>query len=116
MRQPLIIRRDASTNGATPVNVTALVLQPGETWLVRGVALDNESGEQITVAFGIVSMGAFTRIGALATVATGDAFSATAYILLREGEQLAAQVIGTALSGDVKLTASGWIIDCDEED
>lgn len=116
MRTPLIIRREASTNAATAVNVTALPLQPGETWLVRGVALDNESGESITVAFGILSMGAFTRVGALATVASGDAFAGTAYLLLREGEQLAAQVIGAALTGPVTMAASGWICTDDYEE
>lgn len=116
MQQPLIIRREASTNAATAVNVTAPIVKPGETWLVRGVALDNESGEQITVAFGIISMGQFIRVGALATVASGDAFSATAYLLLREGEELAAQVTGAALSGPVILAASGWICTDDYEE
>ncbi len=115
MRSPLIIRETGSTNAATPANIVTTTIPPGQTWLVRGVALDNESGEQITVAFGVISMGQFTRMGALATVANDDATSGTAYLLLREGEKLAAQVTGAADSGPVLFSASGWIF-CDEDE
>ena len=116
MREPLIIRRTGSTKTTTPTNIESIQVPAGQLWLIRGVALDNESGEQITVAFGIENGSDFTRISALATVANGDAFSGTAYMLLREGEKLAAQVTGTADSGLVKMSASGWIFDCDEEE
>lgn len=116
MKTPLIIRETGQTNGATPSNIVAVPIPPGQTWLVRGVALDNESGEQITVAFGILSMGQFTRVGALATVANGDATSGTAWLLLREGEKIAAQVTGAALSGPVTFVASGLIFGCEDEE
>lgn len=114
MRQPLIVRQSGSTNEGTAVDIVAPVVKPEQLCVVKGLAIANESGEQISAAFGILEMGEFTRVGAQVNVNDSDCYSSIAYLILREGEQLSCRVTGSALIGKVVLVVSGEICDWSE--
>lgn len=107
MLTPLRSRITGTTNGSTAVEVKLPQIKPGQLARVRHLALSNQSGESVTLRFGLITMGSFTPIWAKQTVADADAFGALVDLILLEGDVLAAEVTGSAKSSTVIFIASG---------
>lgn len=104
-------RRVATTNAGTAVDVTIPQIKPGQRARVRHLALHNESGETVTVAFGILEGATFHQVYAIQSVATADAFGVLVDLLLLEGDTLDARVKGTANTAKVTFIVSGVLED-----
>lgn len=114
MGQPVRTRRTATTNAATAVDVTGDKVMPEQIMHLRHIALANNSGESVTLLFGILTGADFVQILAKQTVATGDAYGTEIDLLLLEGDQLSARVTGAADKGLVELFVSGKLLDWSE--
>lgn len=104
-------RRSATTNAGSAVDVTIPAIKPGQRARVRHLALHNQSGESVKVAFGILEGSTFHQLYAIQTVANGDAFGVLVDIMLLEGDTLDAQVTGTANKSTVTFIVSGELED-----
>ena len=78
---------------------------------IEFVSLVNSSGETVKVAFGLTDMSGFTQLAAIISPANGDAAGLAVNWNLAEGDQLTAQVTGTADKGQVELIARRRIHD-----
>lgn len=107
IERPLRIRQTAITNAGTAVNVSTPKLLPCQLMYVEFVSLVNSSGETVKVAFGLTDMSGFTQLAAIISPANGDAAGLAVNWNLAEGDQLTAQVTGTADKGQVELIAHG---------
>ena len=115
MRTPLRIRMFTYTNAATPVNIDTPQIKPGQIARITHLALENESGESVTVKFGVEAYGSFDQLWANATVADSDAIGVMLNVLLLEGDKLRCRVTGAAKSGKITFLASGELEDTSPE-
>ena len=106
-------RQDATTKAATLIQVNLPALRPGEAVELFACSVDNNSGETLTAQIGIAEGSDFFPLQAKHQAATGDTNTIVGQIFLFEGQNLAAQVTGTALNGPVTLYANGRVHDPD---
>lgn len=111
MIQPIRSRILGTTNGSNVVNVDLPQIKPGQIARITHAAVENESGESITLKFGVESQGSFDQIYANQTVADSDAFGVMLNFLLLEGDKFRARVQGSSASGKVTFVVSGELID-----
>lgn len=100
-------RQDATTNAATSVQINLPVLRPGEVAEVFAFGLNNNSGESLTVRFGISEGADFFQLGPYVTAGTSDAAAILQEIWIFEGQALSVRVVGTADKGPVTFYALG---------
>lgn len=107
MLQPLRQRITGSTNTSTAVDLALPQVKAGEVWRITHLAIFNESGESVTVKFGLLNGSTFQQIWAKQTVADSDAYGTEVLLLLLEGDKLDAQVTGSADKGKITFIVSG---------
>lgn len=103
----LKFQRAGNTDSSTPVDIVLPAIAPEQCARVRFVALENTSGESVTLQLGIIQLGSFHQIYAKQTVANNDAFGALVDIHLGEGDTFSARVTGASDSGPVQLFVHG---------
>ena len=107
-------RQDATTNAATTVQINLQVLRPGEKVKLFAFGVNNNSGESITVRFGIAEGSDFFQLGPYATAGTSDAAAILDEVWVFEGQSLSVRVVGTADKGPVTFYAMGQV--CYDDD
>lgn len=111
MKTLLRERITGTTNTSNAVDVSIPQIKPGQSAYITHLALENDSGESVTVFFGVLSMGTLIKLWAKQTVADSDAVGIQVTLPLLEGDKLTAQVTGSAKSGKVVFAAGGELLD-----
>lgn len=96
-----------TSNGATAVKLLSDIVAPGAAWEVNLIAVENNSGESVTVKIYVQAGDDAYQIAPAATVADGDAVNLIPDFYLGEGDQILATVKGTSAKGKVKMLISG---------
>ena len=109
MRRPLILERTGATNAGNLVTLLFDRVRPGEFWEVRELDYYNNSGESVSAQFVLVTALGTWQIRAIDTLSNGTGVGYLFGLLVREGEQIGVQAIGSADIGQFWLRASGWI-------
>jgi len=115
MITPLRYRLRSTTNAATAINVDLPQIKPGQFARISHAAVENESGEAVTLLLGIESQGQFDQIYAKQTVANADAFGVMLNLLLLEADKFRARITGAANSSTVTFIVSGELHDSSPE-
>jgi len=102
-------RQDATTNAATTVQINLLVLRPGEKVKLFAFGLNNNSGESVTIRFGIAEGTDFFQLGAYSTAGNADNAAILHEVWIFEGQSLSVRVVGTADKGPVTFYAMGQV-------
>lgn len=110
---PLGERATATTNAGTAVNVDSQKVPPGEVWRLNFAALNNESGENVSLAWAVVRGSQVIKLKYTAALATAAGDILDPQPLLFEGDLLRAVVTGSANSSLVTLLFTGWRVPLD---
>ena len=109
MRRPLILERTGATNAGNLVTLLFDRVRPGEFWEVRELDYYNNSGESVFAQWVLVTALGTWQIRQTDTLSYGNGLGLLLYLLVREGEQIGVQALGSADIGPFWLRASGWI-------
>jgi hypothetical protein len=106
-REPYIIRLTGITNGNTPVILSAPAIPPGSKARVRWVAVDNQSGETVSVRFGFVDILGYHHLTITQNAASALGVGVLVDWWLMEGDRLSSHTVGTANKSNITLFAYG---------
>src|SRR5487761_2688901 len=96
MRRPLILERTGATNAGNLDTLLFDRVRPGEFWEVRELDYYNNSGESVFAQWVLVTALGTWQIRATDTLNYGIGVGYQFALLVREGEQIGVQAIGTA--------------------
>lgn len=105
---PIGERIAGKTDLANIVFVDSQIVPPGQVWRLNFAALNNESGETISVRWAVVRGSQSMILRLTSTLATGRADILDPPPILWEGELLRGRIKGTSTKAPVWLIYTGW--------